>query len=37
MKIKLVFFPPYSKLGRADKSLYKLISSLDPKKFDLRF
>lgn len=37
MKIKLVFFHPYSKLGGADKSLYKLISSLDPKKFDITF
>ena len=36
-KIKLIFFHPYSAIGGADNSLYKLIKNLDEKFFDIIF
>ena len=36
-KIKLVFFHPYSHIGGADNSLYRLIKNLDLKDFSITF
>ncbi len=36
-KTKLIIFHPYSKLGGADKSLYRLINNIDIKKFSITF
>lgn len=36
-KINLIFFHPYSALGGADKSLFRLISNINLKKFDVTF
>lgn len=36
-KINLIFFHPYSALGGADKSLFRLINNIDLKKFDITF
>ena len=36
-KINLIFFHPYSALGGADKSLFRLINNIDLKKFKITF
>ncbi len=36
-KIKLIFFHPYSEIGGADNSLYRLIKNLNKKFFDISF
>jgi len=36
-KIKLIFFHPYSYIGGADNSLYRLIKNLDLNKFSITF
>ncbi len=36
-KIKLIFFHPYSAIGGADNSLYRLINNLNSKKYDISF
>ena len=36
-KINLIFFHPYSALGGADKSLFRLINNLDLNKFNIYF
>ena len=36
-KINLIFFHPYSAIGGADNSLFKLISGLNQKKYNISF
>mgnify|MGYP001472881086 FL=1 len=36
-KIKLIFFHPYSAIGGADNSLYRLIKNLNTNFFDISF
>ena len=36
-KIKLIFFHPYSAIGGADNSLYRLIKNLNKNFFDISF
>ena len=36
-KVNLIFFHPYSALGGADKSLFRLINNIDLKKFKITF
>lgn len=36
-KINLIFFHPYSAIGGADNSLFKLISGLNQKKYNINF
>jgi len=36
-KIKLIFFHPYSDIGGADNSLYRLINNLDLNYFSITF
>ena len=37
IKKKIIIFHPYSKLGGADRSLYRLLKKLNKKKYSITF